>query len=105
MAYSDLIVIQQYTQKRDSLGAIDAGTWGTYKTVWAMIEDAGSSVSHESDMPVFEDAKTFKFRAADAPAVTSKMRVSYDSQYFYIDSVQKEGRLRTVLIARANDDE
>lgn len=105
MAYNDSIVIQQYTQGRDTLGAIDAGTWATYKTVWAEIEDISSSVSHESEMPVFEDSKSFKIHTFDAPAVTTKMRISYDSQYFLISSIRKEGRLRTILIASAYDDE
>lgn len=103
MTYNDQIVIEQYTQSRDTYGAIDAGTWATYKTVWAEIEDVQSNVSYESDMPVFEDGKSFKFHTHDAD-VTSKMRVSYDSQYFAIRSIRKEGRLRTIIIAEAYDD-
>ena len=105
MAYNDSIIIQQYTQARDTLGAIDAGTWGTYKTVWADISDPYGSVSNESDMPVYSESINFKIHTHDAPAVTTKMRISYNSQYYLIASIQKEGRLRTVLTATAYDDE
>lgn len=104
MAYNDSIVIQQVTEGRDVNGAVTE-SWTTYKTVWAEIEDAYSNVSQESEMPVFEDGKSFKIHTHDAPAVTSKMRISYDSQYFYIRSIRKEGRLRTILVAEAFDDE
>jgi len=105
MAYNDTIVIEQYTQGRDTYGAIDQGTWATYKTVWAEWDDRAGSLDGASEMPVYEDSKSFKFRTFDAPAVTTKMRVSYDSQYFLIRSIQKEGRLITILIAEAYDDE
>ena len=80
-------------------------SWATYKTVWAEVEDVSSNVQFESDMPVFEDGKSFKIHTHDAPGITSKMRISYDSQYFLIRNIRKEGRLRTVLIAEAYDDE
>lgn len=104
MTYNDKIVIQQATESRDSIGEVDR-SWATYKTVWAEITDSSSYVGHESDMPVHEYGKSFKFHTHDAPAVTTKMRISYDSQVWYIKSINKEGRLRTELIAEAYDDE
>jgi len=104
MAYNDKIIIQQTTEGRGTAGGIE-DTWTTYKSVWADIEDVSSYVSHESEMPVHEDSKSFKIHKHDAPSVTTKMRISYDSQYFFIRSIQKEGRLRTVLVAEAYDDE
>lgn len=105
MTYNDLIVIEEYTQGRDDYGAIDAGTWATYKSLWAEIEDVQSNVSYESDQPVYEDGKSFKIHKEDAPLASTKMRISYDSRYFMIRSIRNEGRLRTVLIAEAYDDE
>jgi len=105
MAYNDSIVIQQQADARGDYGEADTGAWSTYKTVWAEITDTTSSVTEESEMPVFEDSKSFKIHSHDAPAVTTKMRISYDSQYFLIRSIRKEGRLRTILIASAYDDE
>lgn len=105
MAYNDSIVIEQQASARGEFGEADTGAWSTYKTVWAEIDDSSSSVSHESEMPVFEDSKSFKIHCADAPDVTTKMRISYDSQVFFIRSIRKEKRLRTILIASAYDDE
>ena len=48
---------------------------------------------------------TFRIHAHDAPSVTSKMRVSYDSQYWTITGISKEGRLHIVLNVEAYDDE
>ena len=104
MAYNDKIIIQQPTEARNDYGGITS-SWATYKTAWAEIDQEGGNVSFESEIPVFSDRNRFKIRTHDAPAVTSKMRISYDSQIWLIDAIQKEGRLFTVLTATAHDDE
>ena len=104
MAYNDKIIIQQSTETRGAAGGVET-SWATYKTVWAEIDDSGGSVTSESEMPVFDNSTVFRVRTIDAPAVTSKMRVSWSSQYFYIRAIHREGRLRTVLTADAYDDE
>jgi len=104
MAYNDKIIIQQGTESRGSAGGVET-VWTTYKTVWAEIDDTSGNESEQADMPVFTNSVAFKIRTIDAPAVTSKMRVSWISEYFYIRSIHKEGRLRTVIMADAYDDE
>ena len=104
MTYNDSIVIQQTTESRGDAGGVE-DTWSTYKTIWAEIDNISGNVQNESDMPVFSESMQFKIHTHDAPAVTSKMRISYDSRFFYIQSISKEGRLRTVLVAEAYDDE
>jgi SPP1 family predicted phage head-tail adaptor len=104
MAYNDKIVIQQSTDTRGDAGGVEE-TWVTYKTVWADIDDLSGSKENTSDMPVYEDSMSFKIHAHDAPAVTTKMRISWNSQYWYIRSKQRDGRLRFMLIADAYDDE
>jgi len=105
MTYNDSIIIQQQASDRGDYGEGDTGAWSTYKTVWAEVEDVSGSTDDASEMPVYEDSKSFKFRTFDAPAVTTKMRISYDSRTFEIRSINKEGRLTTTLIAEAYDDE
>jgi len=105
MAFNDSIIIQQQASARGEYGEAGVGAWSTYKTVWAEITDVTSYESHESEMPVFTNQKQFKIHAHDAPDVTPKMRISYDSQYFYIASIRKDGRLRMMLIGSAYDDE
>ena len=104
MAYNDKIVIQQSTETRDAYGEVDT-TWSTYKTVWAEIDDSGGSKDFTSDMPVYEDGMSFKIRQADAPDLTTKMRISWNSQVWIIRSKQRDGRLRWNIIADAYDDE
>jgi SPP1 family predicted phage head-tail adaptor len=104
MAYNDLIVIQQKTVARDDYGEPDP-TWTTYKSVWAEKVERGGDRTYQGDMPVFTDGITLRIHTHDAPAVTSKMRISYDSQYWTIVAIEKEGRLHTVLNAEAYDDE
>ena len=106
MAYNDKIIIQSSTGARDAYGHI-VRTWATYKTVFAEIIDAGGSITYEAEQPVFRDNKTFKFRTADAPAVKTfpAQRISYNSEYYIISGVEKEGRLFTTLTAESYDDE
>ena len=63
----------------------------------------------EADMPVYSDNRVWRIHTHDAPGVTTKMRLSHTensiTDYYHIRSVQKEGRLHTILIAEAFDDE
>ena len=104
MAYNDKIVIQQSTETRDDYGEVDV-TWSTYKTVWAEMDVPGGGKTHETDMPIYYDNRLFTIRSYDAPDVTTKMRISYDSDIYLILSIQKRGRMFTVLITEAFDDE
>ena len=104
MAYNDKIVIQQRTGARDSYGEMDP-TWATYKTVWSEMDDTGGIIDYSSEQPVYSDTRSFKIHTHDAPSVTTKMRVSYDSKYYMIRSIRKEGRLWTNLTTEAYDDE
>jgi len=104
MAYNDKIIIQQKTVSADTYGERDP-TWTTYKTVWAEMIDEGGVVDYESDMPIYTDTRAFKIHTHDAPSVTTKMRVSWNSEYHMIRSIRKAGRLHTTLTVQAYDDE
>ena len=104
MAYNDKIIIQQKSVTADDYGERDP-TWTTYKTVWAERQDQSGSTAAQSDMPVFTDSISFKIHRQDAPDVTTKMRVSYDSDYWYILRLERTGRLHYVLHVEAFDDE
>lgn len=108
MAYNYYITIQQSSVTADDYGERDK-TWTTYKSCWAEMDVPGGTVSNESDMPVYSDSRIFRIRTHDAPSVTSKMRVAYTenstTDYFYINSINKEGRMFTVLNVVAFDDE
>jgi len=105
LTYNDLIIIQEYTQARGDYGEVDNGTWATYKSVWAEVVDGTGVEDFQSDMDIYSDIKTFKIHSPDASSVTTKMRISYDSRFFEIISMKREGRLFTTLTAIAFDDE
>ena len=104
MAYNDKIIIQQRTDARDDYGEMDP-TWSTYKTLWGERADDGGYIDYTSDQPVYSGLLSFRIHIHDAPSVTTKMRISYDSKYYMIRSLTKEGRLHTVLSVEAFDDE
>jgi len=104
MAYNDKIIIQQKTEARNADGDV-VKTWSTYKTVWAEVSDSGDGIDNQSEQSVYYDSKDFKIHSRDAPAVTTAMRISYDSQYFFIRGISRDGRLRKTLTATAYDDE
>ena len=104
MGYNYQIVIQESTVSADDYGERDE-TWTTYKTVWAEMDIPGGGLSYESDMPVYSDSRVFRIHTPDASGVTTKMRISYDSDIYEIRSIQKDQRLHKVLIAEAMDDE
>lgn len=104
MAYNYKIVIQQSTVTADDYGERDK-TWTTYKTLWAERDDSGGFVGYTAEMPVYTDALSFRVHAHDAPAVTTKMRIYYDSKYYMIRSITRQGRLHFLLTTEAFDDE
>ncbi len=104
MAYSDQIVIQQATDGRGTAGA-PVPTWATYKTVWAERQDQNGYKANESEMPVFTDGISFKIHLYDAPNLTSKMQVSYDSDEWDIIRIEKLGRFHFIIYVEAHDDE
>jgi len=104
MAYNDQIVIEQPTEARGDAGGIE-DTWTTYKTVWAEIDDLAGSKDFTSDMPVYTNSMSFIIHQHDAPDVTTKMRIVWNSENWYIRSRQRDGRLRWTLIADTDDDE
>lgn len=103
MAYNYKIIIQQSTETRDDYGEVDT-SWSTYKTVWAKRENTGGGMGYESDQPVYAADIVLKFRTKDAPDVTTKMRVSFQSKIYLIRSIQWD-KMNTTLIGEAFDDE
>jgi len=104
MAFNDLITVQETTQTRSSTGAV-VDAWATHVQSYANVEQINGSETFNSEMLVYNDTKRFTIHYEEGKNVTPKMRVSYDSGYYYITSVSHDKRLRTALIAIRNDDE
>lgn len=104
MAMNDKIVIQKVAEARSSTGAVTE-TWTTHVTSWADIEQVSGSEQFTSDMTIYNDIKTFVIHYHEGKEVTPKMRISYDSGYYYITSVSHKDHLKTTLLAVRNDDD
>jgi len=105
MAMNEFITVQQVTETRSSTGAVSE-SWATHVQSWADIQQLSGTEQFSSDMTVYTDTKKFILNYQEAKDITSKMRISYNSAYYNITSVNHEpGRVRTTLIAYRNDDE
>jgi len=102
MAYNDLITIQSVTETRNAYGEV-VEAWVAYDTVWADIDTLSGSEGFSADQYVYADTKRFTIHYEEGKNVTSKMRISYDSGYYYITSVAHRDRLRTELVATERD--
>lgn len=101
---NDKIEIQSVTESRSTTGAVTE-SWATVYTVWADVEQISGSENYNSDMPVYEDRKTFKIYYNQGQNVTAKMRILYRSDYYYINSINHDKRLKTIIVATRYDDE
>ena len=104
MDFSDYIIIEQTTQARSSTGAV-TDTWTTHVESWAEVSQVSGSENFNSEMIVYNDIKEFVIHYEEGKNVTPKMRISFDSGYYYITSVNHKRRLLTTLLAVRNDDE
>ena len=98
------IVIQSFTYSSDSQGTVDE-TWVTHQNAWAEVKQLSGSENFVSGMDVYDDIKSFLIHYIEGQNVTPKMRIYYDSQYYYIISVEHRDKLKTLLVAVRNDDE
>lgn len=78
------IVIQQNTPSTDSFGERDA-SWSTFATVWADIKPLTSREYWDAVQVNAES--TLKFVIRYLSGVTPKMRISWDSRIFNIESI------------------
>ena len=89
-----LITIQQWgadSPAQDAYGA-PSGTWTTYATRWAEKIDKSGREFFAGGL-VGEATCMFKIRYLDG--LTTKMRISYDSEYYDIISIIELGRQDT----------
>ena len=83
------ITIQQVTETQDGYGD-PADSWAAYKTVWAeVLEKRGREYFNN---PETVAAAPAVFRIRYLAGVTRKMRISYDSETYDIESIAMIGR-------------
>jgi SPP1 family predicted phage head-tail adaptor len=101
---NDKIVVEEPDSTRGTIGAHEP-VWTTHVTSWADITNISGNENFTTDMVIYSDTKQFIIHYNEGQNVTSKMRINYNSQYFYITSVNHEKRLKTRLVAVAKDDD
>lgn len=103
-ALREEIDIEKFTYVSDSTGTVDQ-TWVVHQTAWAEVEQVSGTDNFRSDMDIYSDVKMFQIPYVDGSDVTSRMRIKYNSEYYYITSITQEKRIWTKLTAIRNDDE
>lgn len=83
------IIIQSATDAQDDYGAVTQ-TWATFATVWAKKRDIRGSEQFVAQQVNARIAATFTIYWLDG--VTEEMRISYESQYWDIRSINEIGR-------------
>jgi len=93
------IVIEQSTEARNSVGEVTA-SWATFATVRASVEPMQGRESFVASQDLAE--RTVRFRIRYLAGITPKMRVSYDSRTFDIQSVvnREERNRETHILCR-----
>lgn len=99
------ITIQQptYSVSSDS-NFKKVSAWSTYKTCWASWVHKMSQEVFEEGQLVAKDTFDWKIRYYDAPAVKADMRISYDSEYYYIVGIKELGRKEAFQLATIKKD-
>lgn len=97
------IIIQEDTPTQDTYGD-ETSTWSTFATVWANVKSKSGKEYFNSDQVVAERSRIFKIRYL--PGVNEQMRISYDSNFYDIQTVSEIGRKEGMeIIATVNNPE
>ncbi len=91
----DEIVIQSASEARSGSGAA-VPTWATFATVWAEVSYLKGSEPFDAGRPIAMNARKFRIRWLDN--LTEKMRISFDSDFWDIDSIEEVKRKTEMLI-------
>ena len=83
------IIIQQASESQSAFGDM-AITWATLRTVWTHIIYKSGSEKDEANR--MTDITEIIFTIRYASDVTQQMRISFDSNIYYIDEVLHHGR-------------
>ena len=83
------IIIQQKTVTFDSFGD-ETESWTELSTVWANVIVKSGRESFNNDQEIAE--RTVIFRIRYLSTVTERMRISYNSVFYDIESIKELGR-------------
>lgn len=83
------IIIQEVTETQNSYGAASE-SWSTFKTVWAEVKPVKGKEFFLDEQVNARIDSIFRIRWIEG--LTTKMRISYNGQYYNIYSIIELGR-------------
>ncbi len=90
------IVIQTVTETQSASGELSE-SWGTFANVWADMQPLSSRETFQANQEIAH--RTVRFYIRYLAGLTHKMRISYDSRIFDIETIiNTRGRDRTIEI-------
>jgi SPP1 family predicted phage head-tail adaptor len=99
------IVIQKPTYSVSSnTNDKSVSAWTTYKTCFASWVHKQSNEVFETGQMVAKDTYEWKIRYYDASAVKMDMRISYNSEYYYLVGIKELGRKEALLLTSIKRD-
>lgn len=90
------IIVQQVTLTANSYGE-PVESWANYATVWARVNQLGSTERFRSDAVL--KARVSRFLIRYLEGLTHEMRISYDSQVWQIIGINVIGRNEAIEIS------
>lgn len=94
-----------------SLGATDAGsfgssngTWTEVKTVFAQFQGLFETEQKESEQPVASTSAQFRIREPRDYTITTKMRIVFRSQNYYITGIRPANAGDHVIVTATMND-
>lgn len=93
--YDRQITIQQATVAQDTFGEPDE-TWATLAVVWAQVIPKTGREYFKADQRISEADTIFRIRYRSD--ITSKMRISYNNQFYNINGMAELGRQEALEI-------
>lgn len=99
------IIIEQPTYSVSSdTNFKKVSAWTTYKSCWASwVHEMSQEVFEEGQM-VAKDTYKWNIRYYDAQSIKADMRISYDSEYYYIIGIKELGRKEAYQIVTIKKD-
>ena len=83
------LVVESYTSARTDTGG-ETRSWSTFATIWGDPIPQADTEPFEANRKT--EQQTFKVRTRYYPGITVNMRISYNSLYYNIESINELGR-------------
>lgn len=95
-AMDRLVTIEEPTQETSDVLKSKTITWTNFKQAWAAVKSQPKGEITEATQKV--GVTQYRFTMRYIPGVTLKMRINYNSKYYYILGVEDRGRNESMVL-------